>query len=100
MDENKLSYRVFKKKDMPEDHFNHYVDGYDRQLGYELLKQLKIGEFYTVRITNTEDDGEKIVSLEIGRVTPIFYKPTYPKKLTLAQRLRVLVTGDVSIIAS
>lgn len=97
--EKKLGYKVSMREGLPEEYYHMNIEGNDRQLAYELFKELKSGETYTVSI-QVKNDFEKYehirtVNLYLGKVTPMIYKPIFPKKLSFWNRLKVFFTGDV-----
>lgn len=100
MKEKQLGYKVSLRNGLPEEYYSMNIEGNDRQLAYELFKELKDGEIHTVELrTKTDFDNYeqvRMVRLYVGKVTPVTYKPIFPKRLTFWKRIKVLFTGEVS----
>ena len=95
-DDKKLSYRIaLGQERIPAEYFDRYIEGYDRQLAYELFKNIKPGGIYTVEVRQYKNPEDLTVSVIYGKVKPITYKPIYPKRLGFINRLKVLFTGNV-----
>ena len=101
---DKLNFELKRPFGMPADYFQQTLEGYEREMGYELFRNLHVGKIYSVEVLRTSElDGfegvEYVrVSLHINEAD-VRHLALLPKarRLGLAERLRVLFTGRVPL---
>jgi hypothetical protein len=95
-----LNFELERPFGMSADHFQHVIEGYEREMGYELFRNLRVGKIYSAEVRRTSQlDGlegvERVrVSLHVGEAD-VRHLALLPKarRLGLVERLRVLFTG-------